>query len=305
MDRPGHGEWGRWAVGGMCWECEVGTAGKWCGCCLPHTTAAGLDPSCAGGPPPPPPPPPHRTPQVKGYRRVVFCQSVRDDVEDALGEGAWADLLPRMCQGRLVPTPWLNKVWCWRAGGRGGGRASRWRSLLLRMHRLHSICCRSFPSSLLITPPPSSLPRLPSGLSRASIPAGQGGAPGGRPQRGGEALPGAVQVWGGWERGGGGARGGGYLYRQRPCLPWTACCSSLPTACAFPLLQGQAGGPGLECACQRQHRPNPGRQHAAGWGLPHAVMPPPALTLVHHWLCLIDYCDCCTCARAPSRQNYE
>ena len=194
MDRPGHGEWGRWAVGGMCWECEVGTAGKWCGCCLPHTTAAGLDPSCAGGPPPPPPPPPHRTPQVKGYRRVVFCQSVRDDVEDALGEGAWADLLPRMCQGRLVPTPWLNKVWCWRAGGRGGGRASRWRSLLLRMHRLHSICCRSFPSSLLITPPPSSLPRLPSGLSRASIPAGQGGAPGGRPQRGGEALPGAVQV---------------------------------------------------------------------------------------------------------------
>ena len=237
MDRPGHGEWGRWAVGGMCWECEVGTAGKWCGCCLPHTTAAGLDPSCAGGPPPPPPPPPHRTPQVKGYRRVVFCQSVRDDVEDALGEGAWADLLPRMCQGRLVPTPWLNKVWCWRAGGRGGGRASRWRSLLLRMHRLHSICCRSFPSSLLITPPPSSLPRLPSGLSRASIPAGQGGAPGGRPQRGGEALPGAVQVWGGWERGGGGGREGGRVPLQAEAvsamdslLLVTAHCLRLPAA---------------------------------------------------------------------------
>lgn len=46
---------------------------------------------------------------VKGYRRVVLCQGVRDDVEEALGTGAWADLLPRMCRGRLVPTPWLNK----------------------------------------------------------------------------------------------------------------------------------------------------------------------------------------------------
>ncbi|KAL4452346.1 hypothetical protein ABPG75_008008 [Micractinium tetrahymenae] len=46
---------------------------------------------------------------VKGYRRILFCQGVRDDVEDALGTGAWADLLPRMCEGRLVPTPWLNK----------------------------------------------------------------------------------------------------------------------------------------------------------------------------------------------------
>ncbi len=51
-----------------------------------------------------------RLPQVKGYRRIVFCQGVRDDVEEALGAGAWADLLPRMCEGRLVPTPWLNKV---------------------------------------------------------------------------------------------------------------------------------------------------------------------------------------------------
>lgn len=57
---------------------------------------------------------PHPTnpthPQVKGYRRIVFCQAVRDDVDGALGAGAWADLLPRMCEGRLVPTPWLNKV---------------------------------------------------------------------------------------------------------------------------------------------------------------------------------------------------
>lgn len=51
-----------------------------------------------------------RPTQVKGYRRIVFCQSVRDDVAGALGHGAWATLLPRMCEGRLVPTPWLNKV---------------------------------------------------------------------------------------------------------------------------------------------------------------------------------------------------
>ncbi|KAI7844155.1 hypothetical protein COHA_002290 [Chlorella ohadii] len=46
---------------------------------------------------------------VKGYRRILFCQSVRDDVAGALGHGAWSHLLPRMCEGRLVPTPWLNK----------------------------------------------------------------------------------------------------------------------------------------------------------------------------------------------------
>jgi hypothetical protein len=47
---------------------------------------------------------------VRGYRRIVFCQGVRDDVEAALGPAAWAHWLPRMCEGRLVPTPWLNKV---------------------------------------------------------------------------------------------------------------------------------------------------------------------------------------------------
>ena len=69
---------------------------------------------------------------VAGYRRVVFCQSVRDDVEGALGPGAWADLLPRMCEGRLVPTPWLNKVrrWGWGKGELiGGGQAhADWRA---------------------------------------------------------------------------------------------------------------------------------------------------------------------------------
>eukprot|EP00887_Chlorella_sp_A99_P002105 scaffold21.g2105.t1 len=46
---------------------------------------------------------------VKGYKRVVACQGIRDDVEAGMGPGAWATLLPRMCEGRLVPTPWLNK----------------------------------------------------------------------------------------------------------------------------------------------------------------------------------------------------
>jgi hypothetical protein len=58
---------------------------------------------------------------VKGYKRVVLCQSIRDDVDDNLGSAdnnirssngnsgnMWAVLLPAMCQGRLVPTPWLN-----------------------------------------------------------------------------------------------------------------------------------------------------------------------------------------------------
>lgn len=47
---------------------------------------------------------------VAGYRRAVFCQSVRDDVDSNVGPGCWAQCLPRMCEGRLVPTPWLNKV---------------------------------------------------------------------------------------------------------------------------------------------------------------------------------------------------
>ena len=47
---------------------------------------------------------------VPGYRRIVFCQTVRKDVDAALGQGTWTELLPAMCEGRLVPTSWLNKV---------------------------------------------------------------------------------------------------------------------------------------------------------------------------------------------------
>jgi hypothetical protein len=47
---------------------------------------------------------------VKGYKRVVWCQSVRDDCESHLGPGCWAPFLERMCRDRLVATTWLNKV---------------------------------------------------------------------------------------------------------------------------------------------------------------------------------------------------
>lgn len=46
---------------------------------------------------------------VQGYRRAVMCQGVRDEVEETLGVGVWATLLPAMCRNRLMPTPWLNR----------------------------------------------------------------------------------------------------------------------------------------------------------------------------------------------------
>ncbi|KAL3143189.1 hypothetical protein ABBQ38_002046 [Trebouxia sp. C0009 RCD-2024] len=54
---------------------------------------------------------------VKGYRRIVMCQEVRDelDINLALPEGGqqeeeeWQRVLIAMCDGRLLPTPWLNK----------------------------------------------------------------------------------------------------------------------------------------------------------------------------------------------------
>ena len=46
---------------------------------------------------------------VQGYRRAVMCQRVRDEIEETLGAGAWATLLPAMCRNRLIPTPWLNR----------------------------------------------------------------------------------------------------------------------------------------------------------------------------------------------------
>lgn len=60
---------------------------------------------------------------VKGYCRTVMCQEVRDELEanlpqldcgpkDEQGEEdeEWQRILIGMCDGRLLPTPWLNKV---------------------------------------------------------------------------------------------------------------------------------------------------------------------------------------------------
>ena len=48
---------------------------------------------------------------VAGYRRVVMFQEARDEVEAALAPGeSAAALLLSMCERRLMPTPWLNKV---------------------------------------------------------------------------------------------------------------------------------------------------------------------------------------------------
>ena len=62
---------------------------------------------------------------VKGYCRTVMCQEVRDELEanlpqpdsspkddqqDEQEEEEWQRILIAMCDGRLLPTPWLNKV---------------------------------------------------------------------------------------------------------------------------------------------------------------------------------------------------
>ena len=48
---------------------------------------------------------------MAGYRRVVMCQEARDELEAALALGAdAAPLLLSVCDRRLLPTPWLNKV---------------------------------------------------------------------------------------------------------------------------------------------------------------------------------------------------
>ena len=63
---------------------------------------------------------------VKGYCRTVMCQEVRDELDANLTqpncglkgdqldeqeeEEEWQHVLIAMCDGRLLPTPWLNKV---------------------------------------------------------------------------------------------------------------------------------------------------------------------------------------------------
>ena len=45
---------------------------------------------------------------VKGHRRIVMAQMVRDEVDLSLGRGTWQAFLRTVIDGRLDPTPWLN-----------------------------------------------------------------------------------------------------------------------------------------------------------------------------------------------------
>lgn len=60
---------------------------------------------------------------VQGYRRIVMCQGIRDEVQLQLegmasdsgpdtdqGGQQWKEVLLAMCSRRLLPTEWLNKV---------------------------------------------------------------------------------------------------------------------------------------------------------------------------------------------------
>lgn len=49
---------------------------------------------------------------VRGYRRIVMCEAVRDEVAASLGEGAQIcqEFLNAMTADRLASTPWLNQV---------------------------------------------------------------------------------------------------------------------------------------------------------------------------------------------------
>ncbi len=48
---------------------------------------------------------------VRGYRQLVMCQEVRDEIEAIMGaDASAAELLNAMCDRRLVPTPWLNQA---------------------------------------------------------------------------------------------------------------------------------------------------------------------------------------------------
>lgn len=46
---------------------------------------------------------------VAGYRVLMACHEVRVLIEAWFGRGAWRSLLPAMCDGRLLPTTWLDE----------------------------------------------------------------------------------------------------------------------------------------------------------------------------------------------------
>lgn len=48
---------------------------------------------------------------VRGYKRVVMCEEVREEVRVVLGEATdIKEFLLALCDDRLVATPWLNMV---------------------------------------------------------------------------------------------------------------------------------------------------------------------------------------------------
>ena len=48
---------------------------------------------------------------VRGYKRVVMCEEVREEVRAVLGEATdIKEFLLALCDDRLVATPWLNRV---------------------------------------------------------------------------------------------------------------------------------------------------------------------------------------------------
>ena len=48
---------------------------------------------------------------VRGYKRVVMCQEVRDEIRAVLGEDEPIKaFLEALYDGRLLPTAWLNRV---------------------------------------------------------------------------------------------------------------------------------------------------------------------------------------------------
>ncbi|GMH34419.1 hypothetical protein BSKO_02253 [Bryopsis sp. KO-2023] len=46
---------------------------------------------------------------VQGYKQIQMCMMVRDEIELNLEGSNWQELLRKICDDRLLPTPWLNK----------------------------------------------------------------------------------------------------------------------------------------------------------------------------------------------------
>lgn len=47
---------------------------------------------------------------VKGYKRLRMCEMVRKEIKLNMRTERCSDGLQRICNRRLIPTPWLNRV---------------------------------------------------------------------------------------------------------------------------------------------------------------------------------------------------